>query len=101
MICERIRPDDDIIKVDMADFANVLTKSSGHTALMSAGSIAPTLRHNSPFVETKRGGSSSILNVVGVNASLEEGVSHVKFTPDTATSAIGKDIIDAWQRGAI
>ena len=64
MLLQRLRPDDDIIEVNMANAANERTERVEHAALVGARSIPTTLRHHGPFVQAKRSGDRGIFDMI-------------------------------------
>ena len=88
MFVHAVQPDDDIIKVNVAYFADVFTKGGSDTSLVYCGCIFDAHGHDEPFVQAEWGRDCGERNVVGVHSCLEETVCHVNRRPDFTFCAI-------------
>ena len=79
----------------MTDGANVRIEGGVHVTLMGAGSVATTLRHYCPFVDSERRSHHSIFNMVRVNACLKKRVSHIELPPNLTPCTVREDLLDA------
>jgi hypothetical protein len=79
----------------MADLTDVFPEGIGHSTLMCCRCIAPTLRHDCPFIEAPGCSDGCEVDIVGVDSCLKEGVGHVHLPEDLPFSTVGKDVIDA------
>ena len=77
----------------MANLADELSEHICHPPLVCGQSIAATLWHNSPFIESPQCSYSSEVNVVRVYSGLEEGVVHIHLAKYFSLSTIGKYIV--------
>lgn len=88
MLLQILRPDDDIVQVNVTDGANIRTEGGVHATLIGAGSGATTLRHYCPFVDSERHGHHSIFNMVRVNTCLKKRVSHIELPPNLTARTV-------------
>ena len=95
VLLHRLRPDNNVVEVYMANLTNVFSKSIHHPMLVGSRCIATTLRHDRPFIQTPGGPYRSEVNVVRVDTSLEEGVSHVHLAEDLPFPTVSEDIVNA------
>lgn len=97
VLIEVLRPDDDVVKVDMTDSSNIWSQRGEHATLVSAGGVPAFLRHDRPFILTEGGRDGRVFDMVGMHAGLEEGFSHVQFPPDLTMGAVGQNFLNAGQ----
>ena len=95
MFFQSLRPDNNVVQVDMTDLPNKMTKSRRHAALVDHGGVTNTHRYNSPFVKAPGSMSGEPPDVIRVNLSLEEQVSHVELAKDLTLRAVTKDLLYA------
>ena len=72
MFFHSLRPNYDVVQVDMADFANMFAKNQGDTALMYGKCIFQTHRHNEPLIKSEGCGNSSKVGIVRMHLSLKK-----------------------------
>ena len=95
---DSLRPYDDVIKVDMADFTDVRPEGMEHPALVGAGGVTTALRHYRPFVKAERRGDGRVFDVFGTDTCLKKGVGHIEFTPDASLGTVGEDLGNGGKR---
>ena len=95
---DSLRPDDDVIKVDMADFTDVRPEGMEHPALVGAGGVMTALRHYRPFVKAEQRGDGHVFDVFGTDTCLKKGVGHIEFTPDASLGTVGEDLGNGGKR---
>ncbi len=64
-----------------------------------AGGIVAAHGHNRPFVHPKGSGDGGVLDVVGVNTSLKEGICRINDGENPAFGAVGEDVGDVREGG--
>ena len=84
-------PDDDIVKVHMADSPNEGAERGCYSSLMDCWGILDSHRHHDPLIKTPRSVYRSEFYVVRVHACLEKTVSHVDGSEEHAISTIRQD----------
>ena len=90
-----LQPYDDVIKVDMANFAYVLVECVSHPMLVCCGGITATLLHDSPHIKSPWCPHSSEVNVIWVHPCLEEGICYVNFSKNLSLPAVSEYVVDA------
>jgi hypothetical protein len=78
----------------MPNFADEFPEGVSHLVLVCGRSVASTLWHDGPFIESPRCSYGSEVNVVGVYTGLEEGVSHIHLAKYFSFPAVSEYIID-------
>lgn len=79
----------------MADLADMFSESICHMPLVGGGRVTSSLWHDGPLVKAPWGTDGRVVNIVGVDARLEEGVGHVELAEDFPFSGVGEYIVDA------
>ena len=83
-----LRPDDDVVEINVTDFADPRSQRVEHAALVCRRRISTPLRHDEPLVQAKRCRYCRVLDVVRMYAGLEEGICHVNLRPDLALCTV-------------
>lgn len=73
----------------------MFSESICHTPLVGGGRVTSSLWHDGPLVKTPWSTDGRVVNIVGVDTRLEEGVGHVKLAKDFPFSGVGEYIVDA------
>jgi hypothetical protein len=79
----------------MAYLADVVLEDQGYVILVDGWGVTATHGHHDPFPEAEGGKSCSVLDVVGVDMSLEKQICHIIFPPDFAFCAVCQYIVDS------
>jgi hypothetical protein len=95
MFLHGLRPYYDVIEIHMANLADEFPECVSHLALVCRWSVASTLWHDGPFIESPRCSYSGEVNVVRVYTGLEEGIGHIHLAKYFPLPAVGEYIIDA------
>lgn len=98
MLLDSLRPDNNIIQIDMAANTNHFMKSSHHSPLVSSWGIVTAHGHHNPFIEPEQCTNSGELNVIGVDQHLKKGVGYINLFPYLSFSCIYQDVLGTWQQ---
>ena len=76
----------------MADDANMLAKGGHDSSLMIGRGVAEAHGHHTPFIRTEGRCDGGFVDVVWMDARLEETIGHVDSRPDFSFPAVRKDL---------
>jgi hypothetical protein len=93
MLLHSLRPDNNVIQVNMADLAYKFTKCRCNSALLYSGHVSQSLRHHEPLVQAERSAYRSVRDRVRVEACLEEAVGEINHRPDLSLGAISQYVV--------
>lgn len=82
MLLQSLRPDDNIIEINVAYLTDQRVQGNMHLALMSCGSVLAPLRHYQPHIQPEGDVDSSVGHVVGMYTGLVKRVCHVEFAEE-------------------
>lgn len=97
MFFQSRRPDDDVVKIDMADAPDEMLKSLIHATLMCCRSVLAAHGHNRPLVESKWRADCVVRDGVLCKMGLKERISHVKFSEERSLRTVPEDRVDTGQ----
>ena len=88
MFFDRLRPDDDIVQVYVADLSDEVSECREHALLVSCRCVPTAHRHHSPLIEAERRCDCREIYVIGMNSHLEERIGHVNLSPDLSLCTV-------------
>jgi len=97
----RLRPNDYVVQVYVAELSNMLLQSKRHTPLVGGWGVTATHWHYDPLSKTKGSKGHHKLDMFGEGMSVEKGIRYIDFTPDLALDTVSKNIVNTGEQKCV